>query len=177
MAELTEFETLAIFSLSPVLRISLFLFDNFFFFLYIPMSDDLDPFECRLQLMSLLKKLNASQQSIQKTARFAVKHRPLSEDLYSCLLEEIEKVRPTWLEKPDQFITHPLSFLYIFIYVRHHWTHDWISFMYWTAYSRWAVRSSLTGIWNSSNQTYYGLSKRWLYQVAKALSMSQAHGR
>ncbi|ORZ24269.1 CTD kinase subunit gamma CTK3-domain-containing protein [Absidia repens] len=55
------------------------------------MSEDLDPFECRLQFISLLKKLNASQQSIQKTARFAIKHRPLSEDLYSCLLEEIEK--------------------------------------------------------------------------------------
>ncbi|CAO3594286.1 unnamed protein product [Absidia cylindrospora] len=54
--------------------------------IYVP-----NPFECRLQFISLLKKLNASQQSIQKTAQFAIKHRPLSEDLYSCLLEEIEK--------------------------------------------------------------------------------------
>ncbi|KAI8086593.1 CTD kinase subunit gamma CTK3-domain-containing protein [Halteromyces radiatus] len=54
------------------------------------MSEDLDPFECRLQFISLLKKLNASQQSIQKTARYAVRHRQLSEDLYSCFLEEIE---------------------------------------------------------------------------------------
>ncbi|KAI8343149.1 CTD kinase subunit gamma CTK3-domain-containing protein [Chlamydoabsidia padenii] len=55
------------------------------------MSDDVDPFECRLQFISLLKKLNATQLSIQKTARYAVKHRQLSEDLYSCFLEELEK--------------------------------------------------------------------------------------
>lgn len=56
------------------------------------MSTDIDPFECRLQFISLLKKVNASQQSIQKTARYAVKYIQLSEDLYSCFLEEIENV-------------------------------------------------------------------------------------
>ncbi|CAO3623772.1 unnamed protein product [Cunninghamella echinulata] len=34
--------------------------------------------------------INASQQFIQKTARYAVKYIQLSEDLYSCFLEEIE---------------------------------------------------------------------------------------
>ncbi|ORX54054.1 hypothetical protein DM01DRAFT_315989 [Hesseltinella vesiculosa] len=50
----------------------------------------MDPFECRLQFISLLKKLNASQQSIQKATRYAMKHRQLSEDLYSCFLEELD---------------------------------------------------------------------------------------
>lgn len=53
---------------------------------------DSDPFECRLTFLSLLEKLNASQQSIHKVATYAVRHRQLSEDLYSCLLEELEQV-------------------------------------------------------------------------------------
>ncbi|ORY98565.1 CTD kinase subunit gamma CTK3-domain-containing protein [Syncephalastrum racemosum] len=52
---------------------------------------DSDPFECRLTFLSLLEKLNASQQSIHKVATYAVRHRQLSEDLYSCLLEELEQ--------------------------------------------------------------------------------------
>lgn len=55
------------------------------------MSDS-DPFECRLNFLSLLDKLNASQQSIHKVASYAVRHRKWAEDLYSCLLEELEKV-------------------------------------------------------------------------------------
>ena len=55
------------------------------------MSDD-DPFECRLTFTSLLQKLNASQQSIHKVANYAMRHRRLSEDLYSCVLEELEQV-------------------------------------------------------------------------------------
>ncbi|KAJ2960004.1 hypothetical protein NQZ79_g4599 [Umbelopsis isabellina] len=54
------------------------------------MSDD-DPFECRLQFTALLQKLNASQQSIQKVANYAMRHRRLSEDLYSCVIEELEQ--------------------------------------------------------------------------------------
>ncbi|KAI9484321.1 CTD kinase subunit gamma CTK3-domain-containing protein [Zychaea mexicana] len=50
-----------------------------------------DPFECRLNFLSLLEKLNASQQSIQKVANYAVRHRNLAEDLYSCLLEQLDK--------------------------------------------------------------------------------------
>ncbi|KAI8977394.1 CTD kinase subunit gamma CTK3-domain-containing protein [Mycotypha africana] len=50
-----------------------------------------DPFQCRLNFLSLLDKLNASQQSITKVAAYAMRYRKLSEDLYSCLLEELEQ--------------------------------------------------------------------------------------
>jgi CTD kinase subunit gamma len=56
------------------------------------MSDDYDPFECRLEFTSLLQKLNASQQSIQKVANYAMRNKRLSEDLYSCVLESLEQV-------------------------------------------------------------------------------------
>ncbi|KAI8150200.1 CTD kinase subunit gamma CTK3-domain-containing protein [Fennellomyces sp. T-0311] len=52
---------------------------------------DSDPFECRLNFLALLEKLNASQHSIQKVANYAVRHRNLAEDLYSCLLEQLDK--------------------------------------------------------------------------------------
>ncbi|KAI9487210.1 MAG: CTD kinase subunit gamma CTK3-domain-containing protein [Benjaminiella poitrasii] len=55
------------------------------------MSEESDPFECRLHFISLLNKLNATQQSIHKVAIFAMRHRKLSEDLYNCLLEQLEK--------------------------------------------------------------------------------------
>ncbi|CAO3684774.1 unnamed protein product [Rhizopus stolonifer] len=55
------------------------------------MAEELDPFECRLTFLSLLQKLNASQQSIHKVATYAMRHRKLSEDLYSCLIEELEQ--------------------------------------------------------------------------------------
>ncbi|KAI7871158.1 CTD kinase subunit gamma CTK3-domain-containing protein [Spinellus fusiger] len=55
------------------------------------MAEDSDPFECRLVFLSLLNKLNASQQSIYKVASYAMRHRKLSEDLYSCLIEELEQ--------------------------------------------------------------------------------------
>ncbi|KAI8352120.1 CTD kinase subunit gamma CTK3-domain-containing protein [Choanephora cucurbitarum] len=55
------------------------------------MSAESDPFECRLEFIELLKKVNASQQSIHKAAIYAMRHRKLSEDLYSCLVEELEQ--------------------------------------------------------------------------------------
>ncbi|KAI8373752.1 CTD kinase subunit gamma CTK3-domain-containing protein [Blakeslea trispora] len=55
------------------------------------MSTESDPFECRLEFIELLKKVNASQQSIHKAAIYAMRHRKLSEDLYSCLVEELEQ--------------------------------------------------------------------------------------
>ncbi|KAG1469656.1 hypothetical protein G6F56_003133 [Rhizopus delemar] len=55
------------------------------------MAEESDPFECRLTFLSLLQKLNASQQSIHKVATYAMRHRKLSEDLYSCLIEELEQ--------------------------------------------------------------------------------------
>jgi CTD kinase subunit gamma len=57
------------------------------------MSEESDPFECRLSFLNLLRKVNASQHSIYKVAIYAMRHRKVSEDLYSCLIEELEKVR------------------------------------------------------------------------------------
>ncbi|KAG5513553.1 hypothetical protein PMAC_000985 [Pneumocystis sp. 'macacae'] len=50
----------------------------------------LDPFEGRLAFLEILKKLTASQQSQIKTAQFALRHKDLDEDLYNCILEELE---------------------------------------------------------------------------------------
>ncbi|CEI85897.1 hypothetical protein RMCBS344292_00346 [Rhizopus microsporus] len=72
------------------------------------MAEESDPFECRLTFLSLLQKLNASQQSIHKVASYAMRHRKLSEDLYSCLIEVLEQVkyRPfsKWEEKSCYFL-------------------------------------------------------------------------
>lgn len=57
------------------------------------MADESDPFECRLMFSALLTKLNASQQAIQKVANYAMRHKNLSEDLYSCIIEVLEQVR------------------------------------------------------------------------------------
>lgn len=43
--------------------------------------------------LQMLGKLNASQQSQQTLAAFAVKNAALEEDLYSCILEVLESVR------------------------------------------------------------------------------------
>lgn len=57
------------------------------------MSSSFDPFDVRMQLLSHLKKLNASQQSIQKVVQFAVKYGArCGEDLWDCMIEECEKV-------------------------------------------------------------------------------------
>ncbi|CCJ29116.1 unnamed protein product [Pneumocystis jirovecii] len=50
----------------------------------------LDPFEGRLAFLEILKRLTASQQSQIKTAQFALRHKDLDEDLYNCVLEELE---------------------------------------------------------------------------------------
>jgi CTD kinase subunit gamma len=49
----------------------------------------LDPFEGRLQFLDQLRHLSASQSSSLKLAQFALKHRALHEDLYSCIVEEL----------------------------------------------------------------------------------------
>ncbi|KAF7346125.1 CID domain-containing protein [Mycena sanguinolenta] len=52
----------------------------------------LDPFEVRIQFLNHLKRLNASQQSIQKVVGFAVKYfPPCGEDLWDCIVEECQK--------------------------------------------------------------------------------------
>ncbi|KAF8979220.1 hypothetical protein BGZ46_005688 [Entomortierella lignicola] len=52
---------------------------------------EVDPFEARLEFLGLLSKLNASQYSIQKVGNFAMRNRNLHEDLYSCIVEELEQ--------------------------------------------------------------------------------------
>jgi CTD kinase subunit gamma len=52
-----------------------------------------DPFEARLQFLGLLRKLNASQQSIQTVVSYALKYgRKCGEDLWDCIVEECGKV-------------------------------------------------------------------------------------
>ncbi|ORY85008.1 CTD kinase subunit gamma CTK3-domain-containing protein, partial [Protomyces lactucae-debilis] len=44
----------------------------------------------RMQFLDLLKRLQASQASQLKTAQFALRHKSFDEDLFSCILEELE---------------------------------------------------------------------------------------
>ena len=57
-----------------------------------------DPFETRIQFISLLRKLNASQQSIQKVTSFAINYGSrCGEDLWECVIEQCNKVSSiTW---------------------------------------------------------------------------------
>ncbi|KAG0706060.1 CTD kinase subunit gamma CTK3-domain-containing protein [Suillus ampliporus] len=51
-----------------------------------------DPFEVRMQFLGLIRKLNASQQSIQKVVGFALKYfSRCGEDLWECIIEECQK--------------------------------------------------------------------------------------
>lgn len=52
-----------------------------------------DPFEVRMRFTTQLQHLNASVTSSQKAAHFALKYREMSEDLHSCILEQLERVR------------------------------------------------------------------------------------
>lgn len=57
------------------------------------LSKMLDPFEIRMAFLSHLRKLNASQASIQKVVSFAVKHGSrCADDIWDCILEECEHV-------------------------------------------------------------------------------------
>ncbi|EIN06627.1 hypothetical protein PUNSTDRAFT_72264 [Punctularia strigosozonata HHB-11173 SS5] len=52
----------------------------------------MDPFEVRMQFLTLLRRLNASQQSIQKVVSFALKYFPrCGEDIWDCVVEECGK--------------------------------------------------------------------------------------
>jgi len=52
----------------------------------------MDPFEVRMQFLTHLRKLNASQQSIQKVVGYALKYfSRCGEDLWDCIVEECEK--------------------------------------------------------------------------------------
>ncbi|KAK7691384.1 hypothetical protein QCA50_004783 [Cerrena zonata] len=52
----------------------------------------MDPFEVRMQFLNLLKRLTASQQSIQKVVGYALKYfSSCGEDLWDCIIEECQK--------------------------------------------------------------------------------------
>ncbi|KAF7966824.1 hypothetical protein HWV62_11542 [Athelia sp. TMB] len=52
----------------------------------------MDPFEVRMQFLTHLRKLNASQQSIQKVVGYALKYfSGCGEDLWDCIVEECQK--------------------------------------------------------------------------------------
>lgn len=52
-----------------------------------------DPFEVRMRFTAQLQHLNASATSSQKAAHYALKYRDMDEDLHSCILEQLERVR------------------------------------------------------------------------------------
>jgi hypothetical protein len=52
-----------------------------------------DPFEVRMRFTQQLQYLSASVTSSQKTAHYALKYRDWDEDLHSCILEQLERVR------------------------------------------------------------------------------------
>ncbi|KAJ1967265.1 hypothetical protein IWQ62_001970 [Dispira parvispora] len=58
-------------------------------------EDDVDPFEARLTFVSMLSKITASLQSTHKPSHFAMKHVSLHEDLYQCILEQLDSVNVT----------------------------------------------------------------------------------
>ncbi|KAI6145486.1 CTD kinase subunit gamma CTK3 [Pisolithus tinctorius] len=52
----------------------------------------MDPFEVRMQFLGLLRKLSATQQSIQKVVSYALKYfAKCGEDLWECIMEECQK--------------------------------------------------------------------------------------
>lgn len=50
-----------------------------------------DPFEARLQFIKLLQRLNATLEANRQAGQFLIRHVDLCEDLYSCILEELDK--------------------------------------------------------------------------------------
>lgn len=51
----------------------------------------MDPFDARMRFTQQLQHLSASTTSAAKAANFALKHAEYSEDLHSCILEQLEK--------------------------------------------------------------------------------------
>jgi len=51
----------------------------------------MDGFEVRMYFIEMIRKMNASQQSIQKVVSFAAKHFPsCGEDIWDCIVEHTE---------------------------------------------------------------------------------------
>lgn len=63
-----------------------------YFVLYRALLVMADPFEVRMRFTSQLLHLNASANSAQKAAHYALKYRDMHEDLHSCILEQLERV-------------------------------------------------------------------------------------
>lgn len=59
-----------------------------------------DPFEVRMRFSSQLQHLNASVSSAQKAAQYAIKYKDMDEDLHSCILEQVERVRSNSYDLP-----------------------------------------------------------------------------
>ena len=66
-----------------------------------------DPFEVRMRFTNQLQHLNASVTSSQKAAQYALKYKDMDEDLHSCILEQVEKVR-TIQTSPSPPVVVPL---------------------------------------------------------------------
>ena len=50
-----------------------------------------DPFEVRMRFTSQLQHLNASTTSATKAAHYALRHLEFSDDLHSCILEQLSR--------------------------------------------------------------------------------------
>ena len=61
-----------------------------------------DPFEVRMRFTSQLQHLNASVNSSQKAAHYALKYKEQDEDLHSCILEQLERVSFKGIYAPDR---------------------------------------------------------------------------
>ncbi|KAK4230782.1 CTD kinase subunit gamma CTK3-domain-containing protein [Podospora fimiseda] len=68
-----------------------------------------DPFDIRMRFTSLLRQLNASVTSSTKTAQYALKHKDFSDDLHSCILEQLEKSNMNSRANIMYFIEHFLD--------------------------------------------------------------------
>lgn len=70
-----------------------------------------DPFEVRMRFTHQLQHLNASINSSQKAAHYALKYRDMDEDLHSCILEQLERVCALYqtLARPFLLRLKPLS--------------------------------------------------------------------
>ena len=65
---------------------------TFFHTWFVEGANMADPFEVRMRFTSQLQHLNASVNSSQKAAHYALKYRDMDEDLHSCILEQLERV-------------------------------------------------------------------------------------
>ncbi|PNY23681.1 CTD kinase subunit gamma [Tolypocladium capitatum] len=68
-----------------------------------------DPFEVRMRFSSQLQHLNASVNSAQKAAQYALKYKDMDEDLHSCILEQVERNNMNTRANIMYFIEHFLD--------------------------------------------------------------------